>query len=376
MPPPKKPKVGRTSLEQFLSEDERLNAKDTSRFQMDSEGHSPTESIEEGSDGEVFVPNNGHVSSEEHFKSAAKEGQESLFQKLFRKTSLDEQKVPGSPEQDTISAREAGVKVGAFTAYQDHLRLQLEKRRETGIKSECISPRQENHEMYDRVENEGSFEPSSPPRPKITHDQGRLIDTLVASALASSAAQSIIYGGKSSQKAIASMASLAQGQKNSFSTCATQAYETEPHDLSKKAEMTGKLLNHRLFEQFSNTRDTERLQNAYREWALRQNKELTFERSQHYLDTHRRIVGLLSESGVDGQRITPPHCEKENIVQAVPARYPNSFINRAGLNGVASGYQRFEQQQRYSPFNLHYHLLEILFCSTQRHRFHLYVVHL
>ncbi|XP_045161542.2 estrogen receptor-like isoform X2 [Mercenaria mercenaria] len=343
MPPPKKPKVGRTSLEQFLSEDERQNV----RFHMDSEGHSPTESVEEGSDGEVFVPANGQLNSGEQFKSTSKdESPETLFQKLFRKTSLDEQKVPGSPEQDAPSPPEGGVRVGAFTAYQEHLRLQLEKRREIGVKNECVSPRQEKTETYDRVENEGAFEPSSAPRPKLSHDQGRLIDTLVASALASSAAQSIIYGCRSSQKAIASMANLSQGQNNSFSTCTARVYEAEPHDLSKKSEMTGKLLNHRLFEQFSNTRDTERLKNAYREWALRQNKELTFERSQHYLDTHRRIVGLLSENGVEAQRETTAHCEKENIVQAVPARYPNGFFNHTTLNGAAGGYPRFEHQQR------------------------------
>ena len=344
MPPPKKPKVGRTSLEQFLSEDERLNVKENGHFHIDSDGHSPTASIEEGSDGEVFVPTHGNLSPEENFKTSSKEDcQESLFQKLFRKTSLDEQKVPGSPEQEAPSPSEVGVRVGAFTAYQEHLRLQLEKRKDIAIKSECVSPRQEKSEKYTRVENESAFEPSSPPHPKLTHDQGRLIDTLVASALASSAAQSIIYGGRSSQKAIASMASLTQGQNNSFSTCTSQAFETEPRDLSKKAEVTGKLLNHKLFEQFSNTRDTERLQNAYREWALRQNKELTFERSQNYLDTHRRIVGLLSESGVEGQAA---HCEKENIVQAVPARYPNGFFNHTALSGVAGGYPRFEHQQR------------------------------
>lgn len=346
MPPPKKPKVGRTSLEQFLTEDERNTSNISGRNHMDSEGHSPTESVEDGSDTEVFMPPNGHIISEENIKGTSNGvNKESLFEKLFRKSSsVDEQKVPGSPEQESPSPPIGGLKVGAFTNYQEHLRQQLESRRDLMIKSECVSPRQEKFESHEQAEKEGRFEPSSPPRPKFTNDQGRLIDTLVASALASSAAQSIIYGGRPSQNVSASMTSLSHVQNNSYSTCTIRDYETEPHDLSKKAEMRGKLLNHKLYEQFSNTCDTERLQKAYREWALRQNKDLTFERSQHYLDTHRQIVGLLSETAVDYQREI--HSEKENIVQTVPARYPNGFFGHAGLNGVTSGFQRYERQQR------------------------------
>lgn len=352
MPPPKKPKVGRTSLEQFLSDDERVNSMGVAHLQMDSEGHSPTESVEEGSDNEVFDPaTKGQIGVGGSFHISQNEGnQESLFQKLFRKSqSVDEQKVPGSPEQLVPSPpTPEGNKVGAFKSYQEHLRLQIEKRRELEIKSECISPRQEKPNNFNSVENEGMFEPSSPPRPKLSPDQGRLIDTLVASALASSAAQSIIYGGRPSQNAIATLANVAQREHISYSTCATRQYETVPHDLSKKTDINGKL-GHRLFEKFSNTTDTERLQHAYREWALRQNKDFTFERNKQYLDSHRRIVGLLSERGIEGHRDerTPAHVvEKENVIQAVPARYPNGYFNHVGLNGVVGGYPRYEHQQR------------------------------
>lgn len=361
MPPPKKPKVGRTSLEQFLSEEERGSGPVSSRISRDSEGNSPAGSLEEGSDGEVFVPvkDSDKTSDENVQTEKTSEDRSHIFHKLLMKShSVDEQKVPGSPDQDMVSPTssppvENGEKLGAFRKYQDHIRMQLEKRRQLEVKLECVSPKQgEVDENFNRESTESrreSFESSSAPHQRLTTEQGRLIDTLVASALASSAAKSIIYGGKTSQDSRAT--SYQHGQNISFSTCSMKNFDSEPHDLSKKSDLSGKHFGHRLYENLSNTSDQGRLASAYREWAaLRQSKEIAIERSKQYLESHRRIVGLLSERADDAARDDRANShitEKENIVQAVPARYPNGLFNPVGMNGMLGTYQRYDPHTRY-----------------------------
>ncbi|KAL4237268.1 Estrogen receptor [Mactra antiquata] len=348
MPPPKKPKVGRTSLEQFLSEDERVNVLHFGREEHSSDGNSPTASVEDGSDGEVFVKSEDSTLNGTLKLSSSDGHQETLFQKLFRKSqSIDEQKVPGSPEQDTPSPTSSpsadGDKIGAFKSYQEHIRLQLEQRQEMAVKAECVSPRQDKLEQF-RQANGNAFEASSFPGSKISQEQGRLIETLVASALASSAAQSIIYGGRPSHGSVTAIASLTRGQNTALNGCNERSYDTEPHDLSKKQD-NGKFLSHRMYENFSNVTDKDRLQNVYREWALKHNKDYTFERSKHYLEARSRIVGLLSERSTEGQvdERSARILEKENIVHPVPTRYSNGFFSHVGVNGMLNGYQRFEQ---------------------------------
>lgn len=359
MPPPKKPKVGRTSLEQFLSEEERGGNSVSTRISRDSEGNSPAGSLEDGSDGEVFVPvkDSDKASTDDNTPpEKTTEDRSHIFHKLLMKShSVDEQKVPGSPEQEILSPTlsppvENGEKMGAFRKYQDHIRLQLEKRRQLEVKLECVSPKQSEGDEHFNKDIEGrreSFESSTAPKQRLSTEQGRLIDTLVASALASSAAQSIIYGGKGpSQDSRSSISTFQHGQNLSFSTCTMKNYDSEPHDLSKKSE-SGKHFGHRLYENLSNTSDQGRLASAYREWAaLRQTKEIAIERSKQYLESHRRIVGLLSERTDDGCRDNNHITEKENIVQAVPARYPNGLFNPVSMNGMLGNYQRFEAHAR------------------------------
>ena len=359
MPPPKKPKVGRTSFEQFLSEAERGGNSVSARISRDSEGNSPAGSLEDGSDGEVFVPVKDSDKTSEDSLQTEKTGEDRshIFHKLLMKShSVDEQKVPGSPEQEILSPTtlsppvEDGEKMGAFRKYQDHIRLQIEKRRHSEVKLECVSPKvSEGEEPCNReIERRRDSESSVTPQQRLTSEQGRLIDTLVASALASSAAQSIIYGGKGHpHEPRTSMSTFQHGQNLSFSTCSMKSYETEPHDLSKKSE-AGKHFGHRLYENLSNTSDQGRLASAYREWAaLRQSKEIAIERSKQYLESHRRIVGLLSERTDDGSRddrVNNHITEKENIVQAVPARYPNGLFNP--MSGMIGNYQRYDAHTR------------------------------
>lgn len=344
-----------------MSEEERGNALSV-RVSRDSEGNSPAGSLEEGSDGEVFVPlKDSEKSTEENIPTEkTTEDRSHIFHKLLMKShSVDEQKVPGSPDQDIVSPTssppvENGEKMGAFRKYQDHIRLQLEKRRQLEVKLECVSPKHgEMDENFNRTATEtrsDSFESSSAPQQRLTTEQGRLIDTLVASALASSAAQSIIYGGKTSQDTRTSMGSLQHGQNLSFSTCAVKSYDSEPHDLSKKSDVSGKHFGHRLYENLNNTTDQGRLASAYREWAtLRQNKEIALERSKQYLESHRRIVGLLSERTDDAARTDRANnhvTEKENIVQAVPARYPNGLFNPVSMNSMLGNYGRYDAHTR------------------------------
>jgi len=351
MPPPKKPKVGRTSLEQFLSEEERHRGDPgVHRDTRDSEGNSPAATIDEGSDGEVFSAPSDSEKDDSSRHNSVSEDRKTLFHKLLLKSrSIDEQKVPGSPDENvpspTASPPAETAKTGAFRKYQDHLRMELDAHRQFQVKLECMAPTENGGDKElngNAVYNRDLVCESSPaPQPKLTTDQGRLIDTLVASALATSAAHSIIYGGRPAYTS--NVNTYQSGQNLSFSTCSMKTFENEPHDLTKKPD-TNKFFGHRFYDGLK-AGDQGRLASVYREWALRQSTGSAFERSKQYLDSHRRIVGLLSERSED---TTPDDRtpDKENVVQNVPARYPNGVFNPASINRVFGGY-RYDAHQRF-----------------------------
>ena len=375
MPPPKKPKCGRTSLEQFLTEEERIDQQSCSNRERDektlrvlsnrdSEGNSPMGSVDmECSDGEVFDNSKQpRVRADSDNKSG--DEQESLFKRLFRKAhSVDEQKVPGSPEQDVPSPTSSPLltsdkdRISAFKLkYEEHVKYMNGKREYDNsdfFHSSRQSPQKQTYDKQGKCfKNRDVFDYNlgkSTDTRQLSSEHSRLIDTLVASALASSAAQSIIYSSHAvNAKDVPALSSSTSSTGYRVSSDMKPGYsDLEPHDLSKRTAMNNNLLVPRFFNNLNNASDKRHV--TYHEWASRSLPEVTLDRNKHYLDSHRHIVGLLSER----EEEMSPRCEKsptqvmekENIVQNIPARYPNGLYHPSSLN-ILGNYSRFDQRQR------------------------------
>ena len=387
MPPPKKPKMGRTSLEQFLSEEERgqvMNIRDL----RDSEGQSPTGSLDmEGSDGEVFTSNMELI---KRSKSAPNEGvheglaPDFVFQKVYRKShSVDEQKVPGSPNDsvatetstptDSIDNGECYPGFRKYRRDDDPDRLVINEDAGSPRQSPDRSPRhnpvddvERPHEVHDveRPDIAHDMERANEirerlgmPMPtsngvKLTKEQDRLLETLVASALASSVAQTIIHSRGPPATYSGTMPHLMYGHAGAFASPNMNGFDSEPHDLSKRSESHhNKLLDHRQYDNIHNTSERKRFHQPFRDWGAHDPRAITVERSKHYLDAHKRIAGLLCERDAGSERgrdTTPVQIlEKENILHGVPGQHLNGYFPHLGLHARLPGeLTRFEHRQR------------------------------
>ena len=362
MPPPKKPKMGRTSLEQFLTDEERGQIV-TTRDLRDSEGHSPAGSIDmESSDGEVFTAPEETL---QRSKSALGDGETEsrnraiLLKTFFRKShSIDEQKVPASPDENlstpnsTPDSVDNGDCFPGFAKYRDDADRKSPQHNE---KIECFRQSALSHESdsSSRVSDGGevSVNTSNSERVALTKEQDRLLDTLVASALASSVAQSIIHSRSVPTTYTGTMPNFMYGQR-AFTNSAVNGFDTEPHDLSKRTDTSHhtKLLDHRLYENLHNMGDRKKFPQPYRDWGAHDARAITVERSKQYLDAHKRIAGLLSEMDetARGRDTTPMQIlEKENILHSVSAQHVNGYFHHLGLHTRMSGdLARFEHRQR------------------------------
>ena len=386
MPPPKKPKMGRTSLEQFLTDEERgqvVNIRDL----RDSEGQSPTGSLDmEGSDGEVFTTNMDLI---QRSKSAPSEGcpegrsQTIVFQKLFRKShSVDEQKVPGSPNDslstETSTPTDSIDNSECYPGFRKYRRenAQMDSADRPAINEDVRSPQQSPvhdverpNEVHDLERSDVAHElqranelherlgmplpTSNADHVKLTKEQDRLLETLVASALASSVAQSIIHSRGSPATYTGTMPHLMYGNRVTYTTPNMNGFDSEPHDLSKRTEANhqNKLLDHRQYDNLHNMSDRKKFHQPFRDWGAHDPRAVTVERNKHYLDAHKRIAGLLCERDAGSQRgrnTTPMQIlEKENILHSVPGQHLNGYFPHLGLHARLPGdLTRFEHRQR------------------------------
>ena len=384
MPPPKKPKMGRTSLEQFLSEEERGQVVHM-RDLRDSEGQSPTGSLDtEGSDGEVFTSNLELI---QRSKSAPSDGvhekvsQTLVFQKIFRKShSVDEQKVPGSPNEslvtesstptDSIDNSECYPGFRKYQRENDPDRLVINEDAKSPRQSPARSPRQSLVDGVERPNEVHDLErsdvvhdleraneirerlgmqlpTSNADHVKLTKEQDRLLETLVASALASSVAQTIIHSRGPPATYSGTMPHLMYGHRGTFASPNMNGFDSEPHDLSKRTEVNhhNKLLDHRQYDNLHNTSDRKMFHTPFRDWGAHDPRAVTVERNKHYLDAHKRIAGLLCErdAGSERARDTTPVqiLEKENIL------HRNGYFPHLGIHARLPGdLTRFEHRQR------------------------------
>lgn len=362
MPPPKKPKSGRTSFEQFLTDEERSQSVNI-RDLRDSEGHSPVGSIDtEGSDGEVFTTTNVEII--QRSKSAPSDSEPILLQKLFRKShSVDEQKVPGSPN-DSISTQNSTPTESVvdnddcYPGFRKYRREDKVESDESRLHDDDVGP-QYHSPIHDVERVNGVTErvdilspASNSERVKLTKEQDRLLDTLVASALASSVAQTIIHARGPPATYSGTMPNFMYGQRMTFTNSVINSLDTEPHDLSKRTESNHhKLLDHRLYDNLHNMGDRKKFHQPYRDWSAHNARAVTVERSKHYLDTHKRVAGLLCErdAGSERGRDTTPMqiLEKENILHSVPTQHLNGYFSHMGIQGRLPGeLARFEHRQR------------------------------
>ena len=139
---------------------------------------------------------------------------------------------------------------------------------------------------------------------KLTKEQDRLLETLVASALASSVAQTIIHSRGPPATYSGTMPHVMYGHRMSFSTGSLKGFDSEPHDLSKRGDTNShnKLLDHRLYDNLHNMGDRKKFHQPYREWSVHDPRTVTVERSKHYLDAHKRVAGLLCERDAESDR--------------------------------------------------------------------------
>ena len=354
MPPPKKPKSGRTSLEQFLTDEERgqvINPRDL----RDSEGHSPAGSLDlDGSDGEVF---SGYEEVVQRSKSVPNEGETGhnpaiLLKTFLRKSrSVDEQKVPGSPDERLSTANSTPTELGGGDCYPGFGKY-LDETEETAKTGSDQTPHSDPRSSppTDPLRVSDESKPNSG-RAALTKEQDRLLDTLVASALASSVAQSIIHSRSAPNTYTGAMPNFMYGQRGF--TNSVNGFDSEPHDLSKRTETNHhtKLLDHRLYDNLHNTGDRKKFHQPYRDWGTHDVRAVTVDRSKHYLESHKRIAGLLSEMDTDSERgrdTTPMQIlEKENIINPVPVQHINGYFHPLGLHARMSGdLARFEHRQR------------------------------
>ncbi|KAK3591620.1 hypothetical protein CHS0354_013804 [Potamilus streckersoni] len=335
MPPPKKPKTGRTSWEQFLSEEELR------RLSVGPQRLSPTDESENEEPQLRRKEEQG-----DHLDSNRK-----IIEKLIVSANTEDQRVPGtsdgeSPPNSASPSELSASSENSFdleTNSKSHSPLStspLSAQGEISIKNNTNSPppaSEDNETHRDKIVER---QVSSHMETSLSTGD-RIFDTLVASSLASRIPCSGMTSDVTSVPPF--MSHYMFRHPLTLGPIMMKEFDSEPHDLSKRPEavhvLSGSMDGRQSGENFTDFST-----------SLRTSRHLD---NKSFLDSHKHILGILSEkeharpSQIDLQAM---HIlEKENILHPSPRLLTGLYPDVNGLTRSAdSAFTRFQDAQRES----------------------------
>ncbi|KAL3872831.1 hypothetical protein ACJMK2_036026 [Sinanodonta woodiana] len=341
MPPPKKPKTGRTSWEQFLSEEELR------RLSVGPQRLSPTDESE-------------NEEPRMHRKDESGDqldGNRKIIEKLISSANTEDQRVPGtsdgeSPPNSASPSELSGSSENSFdleTNSKSHSPLStssLSAQGEISIKNNANSPPPASEDNETPIDKIVKRQVSSHMETALSTGD-RIFNTLVASSLASRIPCSGITSEVTTVPPF--MSHYMFRHPLTMGPIMMKEFDSEPHDLSKRPDAA------RVLPECMDRRESG---DAYRDFStgMQANRHLD---NKSFLDSHKHILGILSEkeharpSQMDLQAM---HIlEKENILHSSPRLLTGLYPDVNGLTRSAdSAFTRFQDAHSDNASGFHY----------------------